>query len=146
MANKIRETLTDDVIEEILSQFYETSCSPDSFEFMKGWIDALEEVETWEDKARFLEMIEGMNERMISPWDHLLTHYLTVKEKGLQTADRTGMYICTGCRTRIFKRVGQKITPCECFSGRWQFYWDWEAENFLEKEKAQTSEVPDRKF
>lgn len=126
MANKIRETLTDDVVEEILSQFYETSCTPRNLDDMKRQIDAVNEIETWDDKHRFVETIEGMNMRMVSPWDHLLTYYLIVKEKGLQTADKTGMYICTHCRKKLFKKAGQKITPCVCFFGRWQFYWDWE--------------------
>lgn len=140
--NKIRETLTDEVLEEILCRFYETSCHSDSLRSMMSMIDSVYEVETHEDKARFLEAIEGMDMSMITPWNHVLSHYLRVKEYGLQTADQTGAYVCTVCKKRVFKRAGQKITPCECFTfGRWQLFWDWEADQAEAKNKREKGGV-----
>lgn len=133
--NKIREILTDEVLEEILCRFYETSGHPDDFKKMISEIDVAGEIHTWEDKEVFLEAIRKINTKIVAPWQHILTHYLQVKERGLQIADKTGFYICTSCRKKVFKRVGQKITPCECFAfGSWYFCWD--TEHYKKADKA----------
>ena len=97
MANKIREILTDDVLDEILARYKETY---DNIEGTKRDIDSIPEIETLEDFYLFLENIPKMDVR-IAPWREILLHYLIVKKYGFQTADKTGLYMCTFCKNEV---------------------------------------------